>query len=154
MLVADTSAYINGQRDHYPIGTFPSVWSAVGAAIRGGRIVLPREVYRELEEQDEEVADWIGNYVDDVVEPVREVQELAGQYQREFETQRARRNAADPWVLAEAKHRGFIVITYEGRSFRGVPTTRWHRSMPGVCQHFGIPCRTLAEALGMLGVSL
>ena len=154
MLVADTSAYINGQRDHYPTGTFPGVWSAVGAAIQDWRIVLPREVYRELNEQDEEVAGWIGNYDDHVFEPVQEVQGLAGQYQREFETQRARRNAADPCVLAEAQHRGFTVVTYEGRSFRGVPTTRWHRSMPGVCQHFGIPCRTLPEALGMLGVLL
>jgi hypothetical protein len=154
VLVSDTSAYINGQRDHYPVGTFPGVWSAVGAAIRDRRIIVPREVYRELMAQDEEAADWIREYEKNVVEPEQEVQELAGLYQREFETQGGARNAADPWVLAEAKHRDFIVVTYEGRSFRGVPTTRWHRSMPGICQHFGIPCRTLPEALGMLGVSL
>ena len=46
---------------------------------------------------------------------------------------------------------GFTVVTYEGRSFSGVPTTRWHRSMPGVCQRFNVACCTLPEALKMLG---
>src|SRR6266567_8153402 len=61
------------------------------------------------------------------------------------------RDAADPWVIAEAKVRGLTVVTYEGRSFAGVPTKRWARSMPGICQHEGVLCVTLPEALTALG---
>jgi hypothetical protein len=50
MLVCDTSAYLNGWRDHYPPSTFPSVWALIAEAIAQARIVLPREVYRELTE--------------------------------------------------------------------------------------------------------
>jgi len=144
VLVNDTGAYINGQRDHLPLKTFPSVWMAVGDAIVDGRIILPREVYRETTEQDDDIAAWMKAYEDYAVDPTAEVQKLAGQYLAQFPP--GTRNAADPFVLAEAELRGFTVVTYEGRSFSGVPTRRWHRSRPGICQHLGIPCCTLPEA--------
>ncbi len=153
MLVCDTSCYINGQRDQLPLATFPSVWAAVGVAITDGRILLPREVYREINEQDDLVAKWIKQYQDKQVEPCEPVQQLAGRYTAQFPAS-GLRNAADPFVLAEARHRSFTVCTYEGRTFSGVPTRRWQRSMPGICLHFQIPCCTMPEALGMLGVSL
>lgn len=56
MFVFDTSAYINGQRDHLPIATFPTVWQHVAEAIDASRIVLPREVFRELTAIDDELA--------------------------------------------------------------------------------------------------
>jgi len=152
-LVFDTSSYINGQHDHLPIATFPSVWIAVGVAIDDGRIIVPREVYRELLEQDDDVAAWIREHEAAVVDPIEQVQVLAGEYFREFPDPGIR-NAADPWVLAEAKHRRGIVVTYEGRRFSGVPTRRWHRSMPGLCQHFEIDCCTLPQALSRLGLTL
>ena len=58
MLVFDTSAYINGWRDHYPPGTFPSVWDFITEAMGLGRIILPREVYRELLAKDDEIVEW------------------------------------------------------------------------------------------------
>lgn len=155
MLVLDTSAYINGQRDHLPRATFPSVWHLVGDAITDGRIVLPREVFRELTEKDDDIAEWISSHSQSAVEPSEETQRRAGEVLSQF-AQAEGRNAAEPFVLAEADLQGFTVVTYEGRTFSGVPTapTRWHRSMPGVCQHFGIPCCTLPEALTALGASI
>ena len=148
----DTSCYLNGQHDHLPLATFPSVWSLVAEAIRDGRIIMPREVYRELTAQDDAVAEWIGAFVDNIVEPSEQVQRLAGQFMAQFPA--GTRNAADPFVLAEASVRSFTVSTYEGRSFSGQPTRRWHRSMPGVCRHLRIPCCTLPEALALLGASI
>lgn len=153
MLVFDTSAYINGRRDHLPPGTFPSVWALVAEAIEDRRIILPREVYRELTVKDDDVAEWIKERADAVVEPSEYVQRQAGEIMSHF-PQTGVRNAADPFILAEARTRAFTVATYEGRSFSGVPTTRWARSMPGVCHHFSIPCCTLPQALTMLGASI
>lgn len=153
MLVGDTSMYINGRRDHLPPDTFPSVWSLIEAAIADGRIIVPREVYRELRAQDDEVAAWIHELEQSVVEPSQEVQRRAGEFLAEFPSPGVR-NQADPFILAEAEIRSFTVVTYEGRTFSGVPTRRWARTMPGVCQRFGIECCTLPEALGRLGAQI
>jgi hypothetical protein len=56
-------------------------------------------------------------------------------------------------VIAEAKARGFTVVTYEGQSFNGVRTKRWHTKMPGICQELGVACATLPEGLALLGGS-
>jgi hypothetical protein len=63
------------------------------------------------------------------------------------------RDGADPWVIVEARIRGLTVVTYEGRTFSGVPTSerRWANSMPGICRRLGVVCVTLPKALGELG---
>lgn len=63
------------------------------------------------------------------------------------------RDGADPWVIAEARIRGLTFVTYEGRTFSGIPTSeaRWARSMPGICKRLGVGCVTLPESLGELG---
>lgn len=152
MFVFDTSAYLNGWRDHYPPETFPGVWELIETALDEGRIVGPREVYNELEKKDDDVAAWAKKRIARFVDPVEEVQLQTGPIYQSFPNPGVR-NAADPWVLAEARVKGLTVVTYEGRTFSGVPTRRWHRSMPGVCQHHDVPCITLPEALGQLGGS-
>jgi hypothetical protein len=150
VLVFDTSAYINGQRDHLPLPTFPSVWKLIEEAIDDGRIVLPREVFRELTAQDDTLAAWIHVHASAAVTPSEEVQLDAGRIGNEFPAPGIR-NGADPFIVAEARARRFTVVTYEGRSFSGVPTRRWARTMPGICQRFGVHCCTLPEALTLLG---
>ena len=152
MLVLDTSAYLNGRKDHYPPATFPSVWELVAEAMADGRIIGPREVYRELTAKDDDIADWAKGLAGFFFDPDPPVQRASGEIYRMFPGA-GRRDGADPFVVAEAQIRGFTVVTYEGRSFSGVPTTRWHRTMPGICQHVGVPCATLPEALTMLGAS-
>lgn len=152
MLVFDTSAYLNGWRDHYPPPTFPSVWTLIEAALDDARAISPREVYNELTRQDDDVAAWAKERIARFVEPSAEVQRAAGVFHHDFGSNPLR-NAADPWILAEAQLREWTVVTYEGRTFSGVPTTNWQRSMPGICQQYSIPCITLPEALGRLGGS-
>src|SRR5665647_184787 len=110
MFVLDTSAYINGRKDHYPPKTFPSVWELIATAMRDGRIFCPREVYRELTNEDE-AAEWVrtqdlsGLFVD----PNAEVQRLVGEIYSMFPAP-GRRDGADPFIIAEAKARGFTVV--------------------------------------------
>lgn len=157
MLVLDTSAYINGRQDHYPPATFPSVWELIGQAMADGRIVAPREVYREITasvHKTDDTALWAKERAAAFLDPTEGVQRAAGVVYSMFPGP-GRRDGADPFVIAEAQERGFTVVTYEGRSFSGVPTAerRWARSMPGICKRIGVPCRTLPEALTMLGAS-
>jgi hypothetical protein len=114
--------------------------------------MLPRSVYDGLHRQDDDVSTWIAGFEKLKVTPGQAVQERAGEIHQRIPNSHLRHDA-DPFIIAEAKHHGFTVVTYEGRSFRGVPTapTKWTRSMPGLCKYFAVPCRTLPEAPGQLG---
>jgi Domain of unknown function (DUF4411) len=152
VFVFDTSAYINGWRDHYPPTTFPSVWDLIEACF-GGLVLSPREVYNELSRKDDDVAAWAHERVHGFVEPTEEVMRAAGAIFENELPNSGNRDGADPWVIAEARMRDFTVVTYEGRTFSGVPTSeaRWARTMPGICRRLGVGCVTLPEALGELG---
>jgi hypothetical protein len=152
MLVFDTSAYLNGWRDHYPPKTFPSVWKLIEDAMVGQRIIAPREVLNELKRKDDEVASWAKTRAELFVEPSGQVQSEAGIILAMLPNPGIR-DGADPFVVAEAKVRRMTVVTYEGRSFSGVPTKNWSKRMPGICQKVGVECRTVPEALAMLGAS-
>lgn len=150
MLVFDTGAFINGRRDHYPAETFPSVWELVADAMRTERIVVPRAVLVELQAKDDDTCAWAKELAECFVEPTEDVQREAGVIYGLLPNPGGR-DAADPFVVAEAKVRDFTVVTYEGRSFSGVPTKNWGNKMPGICLRLGVECRTLPEALTMLG---
>jgi Domain of unknown function (DUF4411) len=117
------------------------------------RVLSPREVYNELTRKDDEVAAWAKDRMAGFVEPTEEVMRASGAIFENELPDSGDRDAADPWVIAEARIRGFAVVTYEGRTFSGVPTSdrRWAKSMPGICRRLGVGCVTLPEALGELG---
>jgi Domain of unknown function (DUF4411) len=153
VFVFDTSAYINGWRDHYPPTTFPGVWALIEEAFDDGRVLSPREVYNELTRKDDDVAAWAKDRMGGFMEPTEDVMRAAGTIFEQELPNSANRDGADPWVIAEARIRDLTVVTYEGRTFSGVPTSekRWASSMPGICKRLGIGCITLPEALGQLG---
>lgn len=153
MFVFDTSAFINGARHHYYLDTMRPVWTLVEAAIDDGRVVVPREVYRELLDQDDEISTLVKQHADAVVEPSREVQRRAGELQEQF-PKPGLRDRADPFIMAEAESRGFTVVTYEGITFSGAPARGEAKKLPAICARIGIQCCTLPRALQGLGLSL
>lgn len=147
----DTSAFINGSRDHFFPEMVPSAWRLIEDAIDDGRIVVVRAVLLELEERDDEMTKLVQRHADAVVEPNEAVQRRAGEIGGEF-PQHHRRHRADPFILAEAEASSLTVVTYEGVTFAGIEKTKgWAKSMPGVCAKFGIECCTLPQALQGLG---
>lgn len=152
MFVFDTSTYLNGWHDHLPPATFGSVWEFISARMAAGDILAPREVLTELQRKDDEVAAWARDRAESFVEPTETVQRRAGEVYQLFPNP-GLRDQVDPFVIAEAEVRGLTVVTYEGRSFNGVPTRRWDRQMPGICNHLDVGCATLPEALAALGGS-
>ena len=154
MFVFDTSAYINGWRYHYPRETFGKVWERIGEALADGRVISPREVLRELEKKDDDLFGWSKNFRSAFVPPTDDVQAEAGRLQAAFFPNPGTRDAADPWVIAEAKVKGLTVVTYEGTSINGTPTVKASTKMPGFCAAEGVDCVILGQALGQLGNQL
>ena len=54
----DTSALIELWRGDYDRNVFRKAWSAFNQAIDDGLIVAPREVLREIEQGDDDLAVW------------------------------------------------------------------------------------------------
>jgi hypothetical protein len=153
VFVFDTSAFINGSRHHYFLDTMAGVWALVEAAIDDGRVVVPREVYRELLAQDDEITTLVRRHEHVIAEPTEGVQRRAGVFQQMF-PKPGLRDLADPFVMAEAEARGFAVVTYEGITFAGERAKKADDKLPALCGEFGIGCCTLAQALRDLGLSL
>jgi len=105
VLVLDTSAYLNGRRDHYPPQTFPTVWQLIEEAMTDSRIIAPREVYRELTAKDDDLAEWAKERAAVFIDPSEDVQRTAGVIYGMFPGA-GRRDSADPFVVAEAQVRG------------------------------------------------
>lgn len=129
------------------------VWDLVETAIDDGRIVVPREVYREVREQEDAISELAHRHAPTVAEPSEQVQVLAGQYQAMYFTA-GLRDRADPFAMAEAKIRSATVVTYEGITFSGKPARGAERKLPGLCRRESIAVCTLPQALQSLGLKL
>jgi Domain of unknown function (DUF4411) len=124
VFVFDTIAFINGSRHHYFLDTMPGVWTLVEAAIGDGRIVVPREVYRELLAQADEITILIRRHEEAIAEPTERVQRRAGELQEVF-PKPGLRDPADPFIMAEAEARRFTVVTTRAsRSSASAPRRR------------------------------
>lgn len=117
MFVFDSSAFINGSRHHYYLDTMAGVWRLVEESIDDGRVVVPREVYRELLAQDDEITALVRRHEVVIAEPTERVQRRAGELQAMF-PKPGLRDLADPFIMAEAEARAFTVVTYEGITVR------------------------------------
>jgi hypothetical protein len=56
LFVFDSSAFINGANHHYFVDTMQPVWALVEEAIDDGRVIVPREVFNEVENQQDEMS--------------------------------------------------------------------------------------------------
>lgn len=151
--IFDSGAFINGAQHHYFLDTMAPVWDLVEKAIDDGRIVLVREVYREVRQQEDAISELVNRHAAAVVEPSEQAQVLAGDYQAKY-FKTGLRDRADPFVMAEARLRAASVVTYEGITFSGKPARGAERKLPGLCRTEGITVCTLPQALQALGLKL
>ena len=114
----DTSALIGGYHRLYPYAIFGGLWLKIDDLIQAERLFSSLEVYKELEYQD-----------DDLFASAKERNRMflkADLYEQAFLTQIAKAfpglatsktaaNTADPFVIAQAKVHGRVVISEEKR---------------------------------------
>ena len=153
MFIFDSSAFINGSQHHYYLDTMGSVWALIEEAIDDGRVVIPREVFREVVEQEDAISELVRRHEAAVAEPSQNVQARVGRFQQLFPRPGVR-DRADPFIMAEAEIRGYSVVTYEGITFSGAPARGADKKLPAICAGVGIACGTLPDALRQLGLSV
>jgi len=113
------------------------------AAAKKGEIFAIDEVVLELSRKDDDVHTWVKQRESMVVAIDSDIQkhltEIMSRYPRLVDTKR-NRSGCDPWVIALAKAKGFIVVTAEKASGNLAKP-----KIPDVCSDLGIPCIEIVD---------
>lgn len=130
-------------------------WRFLDQAWVDGQLVIPSIVLDELAAQSTDVHAWVRDRRLLLVEPDDSVQRLAGDLATRYRF-KVGYDAADPFVIAEAKVRGFTVATYEGRSPTGSVARARKRTdnIPTICATEGVKCLHPGAAWEQAGLSL
>ncbi|RIK10762.1 MAG: hypothetical protein DCC49_02230 [Acidobacteria bacterium] len=128
----------------YPRDVFPGVWESIETLVVEGRAVIPREVLDELERHDPDAYEWAKGLDDFVVEPDdHEIAIVAEIAENHPDWVQGRKNAADPFVVANASGHGRIVVTHERR--RGPGVLDHNLGIPNVADEYDLECISLQE---------
>lgn len=144
--VFDSGPLIWMFRYYYP-ERFPSLWSQFDSLIQDQVIVSVKEVSRELDGQDDLLADWVKSNANvfqpptasefSIVSDVFKIPHFQGLIRKQERLQG--KPVADPFVIAKAGciEDGCVVTT-----------EKWKENasqIPNVCDHFGIPYMNLEQ---------
>ena len=148
----DTSVFIELQRGNYTRAVFPGIWDDLEQLISDGRLVAPREVRRELDNARDDITQWAKAHKGIFLDPDPAEYPLVGTIQQRFSSASTvwltKTPHADPWIVAMAQNRQFVVITAE----------RWGQSvknpkLPYVCDEFKVRWLNIVDFLADEGLS-
>lgn len=131
-------------RRTYPRPHFDGVWKLIERVAAEGRLLSVKEVYLELDNQDDEVAVWAKKHRDIFLPLTSEVQLKTREILKSHPTlvDLKKKSGADPFLIAAAILRGATVVTQEKKS-GGPPSVK----IPDVCAAYGVKCIPLLEFL-------
>ncbi len=141
----DSSALIAAWDERYPPDNFPKFWNLMDSALAGGRMFTPESVIDELMKKSKDLAAWLKERPAAVVPYEAEIQiegkRLLATYKR-LVMEKKNSFAADPFVIATARIKGYIVVTEEG--FTGSMN---RPNIPDVCRAENQDCMKLIEMI-------
>jgi hypothetical protein len=132
----DTSALIDLWRRAYPRDIFASLWKNIESLISQGRLIAPREVYRELAKQDDHLFKWAKAHkqmfknLDS--EQANLVAEIEDKFQ-DFVDENKDTPEGDPFVVALGMSKDFAVVSSETPANPGA-----RPKIPDVCKAYNI----------------
>jgi hypothetical protein len=144
----DTCSFTELRRS-YPKPEFESVWKFVEQLLSSGRILSIDEVYIELEQQDDEVFQWVSQWNGNFIPLDDAIQIKAREILSEFPTLidlRKGKSGADPFLIAVAAVRGGTIVSEENRS-GGPPKVK----IPDVALSLDVTCIKFLNVLRQEG---
>jgi len=150
--VIDTSSLIE-MKDKYPrdVSLFKPVWENVEKLCREGRLIMPVEVLKEIEQGDDELKRWTKSKRKILIKPNKpqfaKISEILDKFRFLAKPEKSGPNA-DPWVIALAVEKNdeeqktlfpnrHIVVTEESKTKTD--------KIPAVCRSYDIECISLIE---------
>jgi hypothetical protein len=134
----DSSAFIDSWGRYYHYKFFPTLWDdLLNGLIESGRIIVTKEAQKELIAGADELTDWFKLRASCVVpfDPaqIAVVAEIVTKYPKVSQYHKPRPNHADPFVVALAKCKNAVVVTWEAPNGSTV-----NPSIPSLCNEFGV----------------
>ncbi|MEX2188105.1 MAG: DUF4411 family protein [Pirellulales bacterium] len=143
----DTGVLVNGWQKHYQPIFAPKFWTFLSDMLTSGRAIVPREVYEEIEQQDDSLLAWIRQRrefvretTEDVVLALKAIMQDT-YYGRIVKLKGTGRSGADPWLIAHAQIWGATVVCEEGSGGKNDP------KIPDVCLGLGVGCISTRDML-------
>lgn len=148
--VMDTSSLIE-MKNKYPrdVSLFKPVWENVEKLCREGRLIMPIEVLKEIEQGDDELTKWVRKKRKMFIKPNQsqfvKMSNILNKFSFLAKPEKPGPNA-DPWVIALAVEKNeeeqkvlfpnkYIVVTEESK-------TKTNK-IPAVCKNYNIECINL-----------
>lgn len=148
----DSSAFIDSWRRYYPPDIFPSVWEEFERLINEGRIIVPKEVEKELLNGNDELKEWFKKHSQSVrkytVEQLNLVKKVVADYPKASDYNKVKEFHADPFVVSLAKIEDLIVVTFEGNN----GDTNNPR-IPFLCKKYDVECCNMIKFFQNEGLS-
>lgn len=114
----DTSAFIDAYTRRLQPAVFKTFWIRMDEMIDEGRVVAPKQVLEELNEIHDDVYAWAKARERIFVQPDMyqniEAKNIVIAF-KNLARKDPTKNYADPFVIALAKSRGYVVVAQEGR---------------------------------------
>ena len=152
--VADSSFFIEVHK-RYPQKMLPGIWKDLETLIHDGRIVAPVKVRDEINQQDDELKEWVNNHPALFKALGRELLEtttfVVNKYPRTAKPSSQKPHHADPFVIGLAikmrrtqplSPREVVVVAEETSKLASNPILREEEieKIPDVCSRLGVPC--------------
>lgn len=115
----DANVFIQAHRFYYAFDIAPSFWEGLLFHAENGNICSPIAVFHEIS-GDDELAQWVKEYrtilfeePDDQINDI--FAQIANYVSENYEPHQIAEflDGADPWVIAHAKSKNYIVVTQE-----------------------------------------
>jgi hypothetical protein len=132
----DSSALIAGHNRIYPRRVFAGLWSKMGDLIDEGRLFAPEEVWKELEYQADDLTQWAKDHGRMFVSVDYRQTAFLTEIARDFpqlSRSKVAANTADPFVIALAKVKNYVVVSEERGGSIANP------KIPLICDHYKVP---------------
>lgn len=133
----DANVFIQAWNDYYSIDQCPEYWGILDQLAKDRQVFCPEEVKREIDKQDDGLADWLKSrphFVQDITADVQgNLRVVLEQFPRLVDTKKDR-SMADPWIIAHAMAVGASVVTKE----MPVGVNAKAPKIPDACNHFAI----------------
>jgi len=138
----DSNVFIQAKNGPYGMDIVPSFWTLLDSQAASGSICCALMVYDELVAGNDELAAWAkqrrnsGFFLAPSATTQAVLSQIAVHVQGNYPSHQARAflAGADPWVVAQAKAEGQIVVTHE----RLVTPASRKPKIPNICQVFQV----------------
>ena len=124
----DSNIFMTPSRSYYSFDFAQGFWRQMRTAIHSGNVFILDVIYKEITKGNDKLAEWLKNTIDnnnsckirvqdeEIIKEYSKIQNYISTcnlYQQQAISEWAKREIADPWLIATAIAKNCTIITFE-----------------------------------------